>query len=91
MRAMVLQQPGVPLCDTSLPDPVPAANQVLVRVAACGVCRTDMHVADGELPEPKPPIIPGHEIVGSIEGLGADVTGFRVGELGHPWLGHTCG
>ena len=91
MCAMVLQQPGVPLRDHHPSRPIPAANQVLVRVAACGVCRTDLHVADGELPEPKPPIIPGHEIVGSIEGLGADVTGFRVGELGHPWLGHTCG
>jgi propanol-preferring alcohol dehydrogenase len=92
MRAMVLQQPGVPLRDTTLPDPVPAANQVLVRVAACGVCRTDLHVVDGELTEPKLPIIPGHEIVGRIEGLGADVTGFRIGErVGIPWLGHTCG
>jgi alcohol dehydrogenase, propanol-preferring len=92
MRAMVLQQPGVPLRDTTLPDPVPAANQVLVRVAACGVCRTDLHVVDGELTEPKLPIIPGHEIVGRIEGLGEDVMGFRVGErVGIPWLGHTCG
>jgi propanol-preferring alcohol dehydrogenase len=82
----------MPLRDTTLPDPVPAANQVRVRVAACGVCRTDLHVVDGELTNPKLPIIPGHEIVGRIEALGVDVTGFRVGErVGIPWLGHTCG
>jgi propanol-preferring alcohol dehydrogenase len=92
MRAMVLQQPRMPLRDTSLPDPVPAANQVLVRVAACGVCRTHLHVVDGELTEPKLPVIPGHEIVGRIEALGADVGSFRVGErVGIPWLGRTCG
>jgi propanol-preferring alcohol dehydrogenase len=82
----------MPLRDTTLPDPVPAANQVRVRVAACGVCRTDLHVVDGELTNPKLPIIPGHEIVGRIEALGVDVTGFRVGErVGIPWLGHTSG
>lgn len=92
MRAMVLQQPRTPLRDTTLSDPVPAENQVLVRVAACGVCRTDLHIVDGELTEPKLPIIPGHEIVGRVEALGAGVTGFHVGErVGIPWLGHTCG
>jgi propanol-preferring alcohol dehydrogenase len=92
MRAMVLEQPRTPLRYTTLADPIPAANQVLVRVAACGVCRTDLHVVDGELTKPKLPIIPGHEIVGRIEALGATVTGFRVGErVGIPWLGHTCG
>jgi alcohol dehydrogenase, propanol-preferring len=92
MRAMVLEQPGTPLRDTIVPDPVPTSNQVLVRVAACGVCRTDLHVVDGELTEPKLPIIPGHEIVGRIEELGVGVTGFRIGErVGIPWLGHTCG
>ena len=73
MRAMVLDRPGTPLRDCILPDPVPSANQVLVRVAACGVCRTDLHVVDGELSKPKLPIIPGHEIVGRIEALGESV------------------
>lgn len=92
MRAMVLHQPRKPLREETLPDPVPRANQVLVRVAACGVCRTDLHVVDGELGEPKLPIIPGHEIVGRIEALGPGVTEFRLGErVGIPWLGHTCG
>lgn len=92
MRAMVLNQPRTPLSDSRLPDPAPVSNQVLVRVAACGVCRTDLHVVDGDLIEPKLPIIPGHEIVGRIEALGAGVTDFRIGErVGIPWLGHTCG
>jgi propanol-preferring alcohol dehydrogenase len=92
MRAMILRQPHTPLCDVTFPDPVPVANQVLVRVAACGVCRTDLHVVDGELTEPKLPIIPGHEIVGRVEALGPGVTDFRIGErVGIPWLGHTCG
>ena len=92
MRAMVLDQPRTPLRDSRVPDPVPASNQVLVRIAACGVCRTDLHVVDGDLTEPKLPIIPGHEIVGRIEALGASVTDFRIGErVGIPWLGHTCG
>jgi alcohol dehydrogenase, propanol-preferring len=92
MRAMVLDQPRTPLRDSRVADPVPALNQVLVRIAACGVCRTDLHVVDGDLTEPKLPIIPGHEIVGRIEALGASVTDFSIGErVGIPWLGHTCG
>jgi propanol-preferring alcohol dehydrogenase len=75
-----------------IPDPAPGSAEVLVKVAACGVCRTDLHVVDGELTEPKVPIIPGHEIVGRIEAVGPNVTSFRIGErVGIPWLGHTCG
>lgn len=92
MRAMVLRQPGTSLCDSTVPDPEPGPNQVLVRVAACGVCRTDLHLVDGELVEPKLPIIPGHEIVGRVEAVGIRVSGLRVGDrVGIPWLGHTCG
>ena len=75
-----------------LPRPEPAPEQVLVRVAACGVCRTDLHVVDGDLPEPTIPIIPGHEIVGRIEACGAEVTGLMPGQrVGIPWLGWSCG
>lgn len=71
---------------------MPAAREILLKVAACGVCRTDLHVVDGELPNPKLPLIPGHEIVGRVAALGADVAGFAVGErIGVPWLGYTCG
>lgn len=92
MHAMVLRQPGTALCDSTVPDPTPASDQVLVRVVACGVCRTDLHLVDGELVEPKLPIIPGHEIVGHIAAIGRDVTAFRLGDrVGIPWLGHTCG
>lgn len=92
MRAMVLDAPGQLLRARSLPIPEPGPGQVLVRVAACAVCRTDLHVIDGDLKEPKLPIIPGHEIVGRIEALGAGVTQFSVGaRVGIPWLGWTCG
>lgn len=92
MRAMVLDKPGLPLRLRRLPKPKPGAGQVLVKVAACGVCRTDLHVVDGELTQPKLPIIPGHEIVGRIEAVGAGVSRFRPGDrVGIPWLGHTCG
>src|SRR5262245_46555731 len=92
MRAMVLHQPKAPLHDEVVPDPHPDVGQVLVRVSACGVCRTDLHVVDGDLTEPKLPIIPGHEIVGRVEALGAGVSGVRLGDrVGIPWLGHTCG
>jgi propanol-preferring alcohol dehydrogenase len=75
-----------------LPTPTPSASQVLIKVAACGVCRTDLHVVDGDLKEPKLPVIPGHEIIGHVCGLGAEVTQFRIGErVGIPWLGRTCG
>ncbi len=92
MRAMVLERAATPLRPTDVPVRAPGAGEVLVRVAACGVCRTDLHVVDGELADPKLPIIPGHEIVGRVERLGPRVTRFRVGDrVGIPWLGHTCG
>jgi alcohol dehydrogenase, propanol-preferring len=91
MHAMVLNKIGAPLDWTELEDREPGPNQIRVKVSACGVCRTDLHVLDGELPNPTIPIIPGHEIVGRIDAIGADVTGFRMGErVGIPWLGHTC-
>jgi propanol-preferring alcohol dehydrogenase len=92
MKAMVLNGPGRPLVWTELPDRQPGSGEVRVRVLACGVCRTDLHVLDGDLPHPKSPIITGHEIVGRIDAIGRDVTGLRIGErVGIPWLGHTCG
>jgi len=92
MRAMILKRIGAPLVFEEMPDPVPGRGELRVRVEACGVCRTDLHVVDGELPNPKLPIIPGHEIVGRVDALGADVTGFQIGmRVGIPWLGHTCG
>jgi propanol-preferring alcohol dehydrogenase len=92
MRAMVLTRPGEPLQMRELPDRAPGPGEIALRVTACGVCRTDLHVVDGELPDPKLPLVPGHEIVGRIATLGAGVSGFRVGErVGIPWLGSTCG
>ena len=92
MFAMVLDAPGRPLRPARLPDPVPGPGQVLVRVKACAVCRTDLHVVDGELPHPKLPLIPGHEIVGEVLACGPGPAPFAVGRrVGIPWLGHTCG
>jgi propanol-preferring alcohol dehydrogenase len=92
MKAMCLESPGGPLVCREVERPAPAAGQVLVKVTACAVCRTDLHVLDGELPHPKLPLIPGHEIVGTIEGLGVGVAGFHIGQrVGIPWLGWTCG
>lgn len=92
MRGMLLQSPGRPLVLQDLPVPRPGAGEVLVKVAACAVCRTDLHVVDGELPDPKLPLVPGHEVVGRVEELGAGVRDFRIGErVGLPWLGWTCG
>jgi alcohol dehydrogenase, propanol-preferring len=92
MHAMVLKTLGAPLEWTELPDRSPGAGEIRVSVAACGVCRTDLHVVDGALPDPVLPIIPGHEIVGRIEAIGAGVEGLGIGErVGVPWLGHTCG
>jgi len=89
---MLLEQIGQPLQLRELPVPQPGPGEVRVRVLACGVCRTDLHVVDGELPEAPLPIIPGHEIVGLVDALGEDVTGFEPGQrVGIPWLGHTCG
>ncbi|CAE6689349.1 zinc-dependent alcohol dehydrogenase family protein [Paraburkholderia nemoris] len=92
MRAMVFDDTGGPLRDMLLPDPVPAAGQLLIDVHACGICRTDLHLIDHELPHPKRPVIPGHEIVGTVAAVGPGVSGFSVGErVGVPWVGHTCG
>lgn len=92
MRAMLLKKIRTPLVLEDLPDPQPGAGEIRVKVAACGVCRTDLHVVDGELPNPKLPIIPGHEIVGRIDALGPGVSGLTLGmRVGIPWLGHTCG
>jgi propanol-preferring alcohol dehydrogenase len=92
MRAMALDQPGRPLRLTSVPKGVPGPGQVLVRVAACGVCRTDLHICDGELAFVRAPIVPGHEIVGRVEAAGPGVEGVATGErIGVPWLGWTCG
>jgi propanol-preferring alcohol dehydrogenase len=92
MRAMVLERPGAPLTLREGAVPEPAAGDILVEIAACGVCRTDLHVADGELPDPKLPLVLGHEIVGRVAVVGAGVTGFAIGQrIGVPWLGRTCG
>lgn len=92
MRAMVLDRPGLPLTMRERETPAPGRGEVLVEIAACGVCRTDLHVVDGELPRPKLPIVPGHEIVGRVAAVGEGVTGFALGErIGVPWLGWTCG
>jgi alcohol dehydrogenase, propanol-preferring len=92
MRAMVLDRPGQPLVMRERPTPQPAAGEILVAVSACGVCRTDLHVVDGELPRPKLPIVPGHEIVGRVAALGGGVADFEIGQrVGVPWLGSTDG
>ncbi len=92
MRAMLLERPGLPLQAVELPVPRPAAGQILLRVEACGVCRTDLHLIDGELPDPVLPMIPGHEIVGRVAAVGAGVSGVTPGQrMGVPWLGWTCG
>lgn len=92
MRAMVLRRPGEGLMMEERIPPAPGPGQVLVRVHACGVCRTDLHVLDGELTDPCLPIVPGHEVVGSVAELGEGVEHFSVGQrVGIPWLGHTCG
>ena len=89
---MVLKKRGEPLAWAELPDRQPGPGQIRVKVTACGVCRTDLHVVDGELPDLTLPIVPGHEIVGRIDAVGPDVEGLNLGErVGVPWLGHTCG
>jgi propanol-preferring alcohol dehydrogenase len=91
MRAMVLERAGEPLRAATLPDPVPGPGQLLLRVRACGICRTDLHVADGELAEPSLPLVLGHEIVGTVEAAPPG-SRFRAGDrVGVPWLGWTCG
>lgn len=92
MHAMVLRARGAPMNLEERPDPHPLAGQIRIRVEACAVCRTDLHVIDGELPHVHYPIVPGHEIVGRVEALGGDVRQFAVGQrVGVPWLGKTCG
>ncbi len=92
MRAMLLCRAGEPLQAVEVETPQPAAHEVLIRVCACAVCRTDLHVVDGELSDPKLPLIPGHEIVGRVVATGDDVDRFRPGDrVGVPWLGWTCG
>ena len=92
MKAMVLTKIKTALEWNELADRQPGPGEIRVKVGACGVCRTDLHVVDGELPDPKVPIIPGHEIVGRIDALGAGVTDLIIGQrVGIPWLGHTCG
>ena len=92
MLAMVVAATGRPLEPRRLPVPRPAPQEVLLEVAACGVCRTDLHLVDGELPEAPLPVIPGHEIVGRVVALGDEVDEFAIGErVGVPWLGWTCG
>lgn len=89
---MILDAPGRPLRDAEVDPPRPGRDQVLLRVHACGVCRTDLHVVDGELPDPALPLVPGHQIVGTVTELGAGVTGVEAGaRVGVPWLGWTCG
>jgi alcohol dehydrogenase, propanol-preferring len=92
MRAMVLDAPGTPLRLAALPTPTPARGQLLLRVHACAICRTDLHVVDGELPNPKLPLVPGHEIVATVLDIGPRVERFAPGDrVGVPWLGWTCG
>jgi len=92
MRAMVLERPRTPLVMRERPERVPAAGEILIEIAACGVCRTDLHVVDGELPNPNLPIVPGHEIVGRVAAIGAGAAELALGErVGIPWLGSTCG
>jgi propanol-preferring alcohol dehydrogenase len=92
MRAMVLERQRQPLRLAELPDPEPGSGQLLLSVSACGVCRTDLHIVDGDLTEPKLPLIPGHQIVGTVVGAGAGAERYAPGErVGVPWLGWTCG
>lgn len=92
MKAMVLEQIGQPVQSRTLPLPQVKPGKLLIKVSACGICRTDLHVVDGDLPQPRLPIVPGHQIVGYIAELGPDIEGFSVGQrVGVPWLGGSCG
>ena len=92
MNAMILSKAGRDLEWSTVDLPVPQPNQVLIKIAACGVCRTDLHVVDGELLNSKLPLIPGHEIVGHAVALGSHARAFQLGDrVGVPWLGYTCG
>ncbi|WPQ60462.1 zinc-dependent alcohol dehydrogenase family protein [Chitinophaga sancti] len=91
MKAMVLRRVGTPLVPTVMDMPVPGDSQVLLKVIACGICRTDLHIVDGELAHPKLPLIPGHEIIGMVIQVGKSVRSFAVGDIvGVPWLAYTC-
>ncbi|BCH33319.1 alcohol dehydrogenase [Mesorhizobium sp. L-8-10] len=92
MKAMTLEEAGRPLKSVERPDPLPGPGEIRLRVEACAVCRTDLHVVDGDLPNPKLPLVPGHEIVGIVDSIGAGADPSRLGRrVGVPWLGHTCG
>lgn len=92
MKAMILKQPRTLLTPAEVPDPTPAPDQLLIKVHSCAVCRTDLHVIDGELPDPKLPLIPGHEIIGTVLAKGSAVDRFAPGDrVGVPWLGWSCG
>jgi alcohol dehydrogenase, propanol-preferring len=92
MRAMVLHRAGEPLRDLDIPEPSPGPGQLRLRVSACAVCRTDLHIVDGELPDPALPLVPGHQIVGRVDRVGDGVEGFAIGDrVGVPWLGRACG
>lgn len=92
MKAMVLQKQGQPLQLQEVDKPTPAPDELLIKVHACGVCRTDLHILDGDLDEPALPLIPGHQIVGTVEEIGDNISGFSIGDkVGVPWLGKTCG
>ncbi|MDO3642198.1 zinc-dependent alcohol dehydrogenase family protein [Mucilaginibacter sp. L3T2-6] len=92
MNAMVLEKQQQHLVHKILPVPAPDASQLLIKVMACGICRTDLHIIDGDLTSPKLPLIPGHEIVGKVTGIGKHVTGYALNDIvGIPWVGHTCG
>jgi propanol-preferring alcohol dehydrogenase len=92
MHAMLLRRQRAPLEPADVPDPAPAAGEIALRIAACAVCRTDLHVVDGELEHPKLPLVPGHEIVGRVTAVGSGVDSFAIGDrVGVPWLGWTCG
>ena len=91
MRAMILDAPGQPLRIADLPVPTPQPEQVLLRVHVCGICATDLHIVDGELTQPKLPLVLGHQIVATVEATGSRALAFAVGSrVGVPWLGHTC-
>lgn len=92
MRAMIMEKSGCELKYSEIAKPIPNHNELLIKVSTCGICRTDLHVVDGELKNPKLPLIPGHQIVGTIEGMGKLVDQFSLGQrIGVPWLGGSCG
>lgn len=92
MKAMLFKSAGKPLELQKVPAPEPSDGQLLIQVSACGICRTDLHILDGDLDKPNLPLIPGHQIVGTVRKIGKKVTGFQVGDkVGVPWLGKTCG